>query len=229
MSSIAPKPNDARKLTFATSGYKIYTELVKEHGIKKHFEKFITTEKENLEKLKLQSKQEGFHEGYKEGSLKAFEDLINITYARNEAIRNLDTFVTGVVNEVCREVIGDELAGQPDTILKRVQRALDSVVNDQNNDSLSTIQIKINPGDVERISPMIQSQYSNIRIIPDDEIAIGDARIETPYGKLESEPFTHLENILSYLKRTLKNHPEYINSISHSMEMAMPATSEVRE
>ncbi len=177
--------------------------------------RIIVAARADAEKLLLDAQriiaaenQRAFDEGYEEGKKQFTAKLLEIEKIKRETLKEQQEKLVEIALTVAEEVIGDSIQEKPESILKRVTRALTQV------SQASQISLVVSPDDLEflraRISELSAVLQVPIEILLREEVGMvrGNARIETDVSIIESSVTSHLRAIKNHLLRVVPSMEE---------------------
>lgn len=150
--------------------------------------------------------EEAWQKGYDEGNESAkeqYEGIIREAEAARESAReehdrvlaDMEAEIISLVTEVSREVIGNELATNSDSILYLVRQALEKCSNKNG------LVIKVSPADYEylaenrdRLNMLVQGA-GDMEIKQEPSLEPGACLVETPFGSVDASAQTRLRKV----------------------------------
>jgi len=144
-------------------------------------------------------KDRAWEEGFSDGRRTALLGLLDLTELKKKLIKDSKESIVKLALDVAWEVIGTIQKLNPETIVIRVQRAIDQVLN------ASKIKIVVNPEDGRTVEENLYAVCSKlpqdccVSMVEDENIDHGSVRLETDAGYVEGSLWKHFNAIKEFL------------------------------
>jgi flagellar biosynthesis/type III secretory pathway protein FliH len=206
------------ELSIETPGKALIKEIVDHITLKNSLQKDIEKlEKENAQKAE-ELKKESYEQGYLEGSIQGFNALIEISQEKERAINNLEECIFTLVKEISQEVIGESIKMQPESILPRIKRAIQSFI-DHSDENIPGITLKVSSKDYKNAGRKIEIEFPQWKVIQDEQLMQGEAKIKTRHGSIDIQPTQHLKRILEHVSKSIRPPEEIESKLKNNIEM----------
>lgn len=153
-----------------------------------------------LAKLAVATRQRARARGYAQGRKAAKSELLATLLEHDtklqQALNQAQLDCLNLVVRVSEEVIGQEIQSDKRSVVQRVQRALVSLVEQR------ALRVFVNRGDHEAVRAAFSPELP-VPIATAEDLAPGDARLETPSGTIELRWRDHLSSIYQHLRSKL--------------------------
>ncbi|MCR5116695.1 MAG: hypothetical protein K6A97_04215 [Lachnospiraceae bacterium] len=174
-------------------------------------ERVKETARAEVEELRERARQEGYSEGYFEGTKKAEEEA-NAKYAKIEEERteleaeyrklidDLEPRMVETITDVYRSVFGDSFYSKIDVMKNLILAAL------FNADSSEEITIRVSPIDFETVDSLKEelkeraAVKGELSVVSDERLTATEAKVETPFGIMDCSIDTEVEELTKTLR-----------------------------
>ncbi len=162
-------------------------------------EKYINDAKNLVEKERRTAHGSGYLEGIKQGKTEALKEILNTNYKEITFLQNQKQKIIELATNIAEEIIGDTLVLQPESLLKRIERALSFTIN------ANALSLFVHPHDFPRVkSSLSYLQQALPTAVPislseDETLKPQEARIDSNLGSITTKLDEHLEAIKLYL------------------------------
>ena len=156
-------------------------------------------QEESIERIAA-ARTQALKEGFEEGLTRICKLLDRLEKQNVEYQQALEREAVDLAIKIAEEVIGDEITTNPDSIIARIARATNYTKH------CSTISLIINPAHEERLRELLsefqleQASSLDFRIISDHNLPLQQAILDTPQGKVISDPVEHFDSIKQQLR-----------------------------
>ena len=164
-----------------------------------------------VEELRERARQEGYSEGYFEGTKKAEEEA-NAKFAEIEdkkaeleaeyrkLIDDLEPRMVETITDVYRSVFGDSFYSKKDVMKNLILAAL------FNADSSEEVTIRVSPIDFETVDSLKEelkeraAVKGELSVVSDERLTATEAKVETPFGIMDCSIDTEVEELTKTLR-----------------------------
>ena len=148
------------------------------------------------ENAKAEAIKQGFDAGFTEGKKVALARFFSAELLLSRIISSAREILSSTISEITKNVLESELKIQPETIESRIE----GILNQLRNQKL--VQVFVHPTELKKVEGYKQNLErivygSQLVVLEDSELAVGDIRIITELGTIERFPRVHLQDILS--------------------------------
>ena len=174
-------------------------------------ERVKETARAEVEELRERARQEGYSEGYFEGTKKAEEEA-NAKFAEIEdkkaeleaeyrkLIDDLEPRMVETITDVYRSVFGDSFYSKKDVMKNLILAAL------FNADSSEEVTIRVSPIDFETVDSLKEelkeraAVKGELSVVSDERLTATEAKVETPFGIMDCSIDTEVEELTKTLR-----------------------------
>ena len=137
----------------------------------------------------------------KQSSKEIANTLLNIERERIALMENSQNEILSMVLAISEEVIGESLKLQPESIITRIKRAISFARSSR------LIQLVVNPQEEHLVTTQLNAlsefvtSCKDLSLKTDNQIKLGDARLETDIATVTSNLSEHLTRIKEHFKQ----------------------------